>query len=90
MKSEFTRLAFPPQWHYDILRSLDYFRACDAPKDARLSDAIELLQKKRTAEGIWRLENIYTGKTFFPLESKGRPSRWNTLRALRVLRWMAS
>lgn len=81
-----TRLAFPPQWHYDILRGLDYFRACSAARDERLSDAIELLGKKRTAEGVWLLEQTYPGKTFFPLETKGRPSRWNTLRALRVLR----
>jgi hypothetical protein len=87
VKPAMTRLAFPPQWHYDILRGLDYFRACSAGCDERLSDAIELLEKKRTAEGFWLLEQTYPGKTFFPLEMKGRPSRWNTLRALRVLRW---
>jgi hypothetical protein len=87
VKSAMTRLAFPPQWHYDILRGLDYFRASGAARDVRLSDALELLEKKRTAEGMWLLENVYPGKTFFTMETKGRASRWNTLRALRVLRW---
>jgi hypothetical protein len=87
VKSAMTRLAFPPRWHYDILRGLDYFRASGAERDERLADAIERLEKKRTPEGFWLLENTYPGKTFFALESKGKPSRWNTLRALRVLRW---
>ena len=87
VKSELTRLAFPPQWHFDILRGLDYFRASGAPCDERLSDALQLVEKKRTVEGRWLLENVYSGKTFFTMETKGRGSRWNTLRALRVLKW---
>jgi hypothetical protein len=87
VKAAMTRLAFPPQWHYDILRGLDYFRASGAARDERLSDALGLLEKKRTADGMWLLENVYSGKTFFAMETKGRKSRWNTLRALRVLRW---
>lgn len=87
VKSALTRLAFPPQWHFDILRGLDYFRASGAACDERLSDALGLLEKKRTAEGVWLLESVYPGKTFFNMETKGRASRWNTLRALRVLRW---
>ena len=90
VKAEMTRLAFPPQWHFDILRGLDYFRASGASWDERLSDAVTLVEKKRTAEGNWLLENVYAGKTHFPMETKGRPSRWNTLRALRVLRWATS
>jgi hypothetical protein len=87
VKTAMTRLAFPPQWHFDILRGLDYFRLSGAPWDERLSDALELIGKKRTAEGLWRLESVYPGKTFFAMETKGRESRWNTLRALRVLKW---
>ena len=87
VKPEMTRLAFPPRWHFDILRGLDYFRASGAPWDGRLSDAMKLIEKKRTTEGRWLLENVYSGKTFFTMETKGRESRWNTLRALRVLRW---
>jgi hypothetical protein len=87
VKAIMLRMAFPPQWHYDILRALDYFRASGAAWDERLSDAVELLEKKRTPDGFWLLENTYPGKTLFTLETKGQPSRWNTLRALRVLRW---
>jgi hypothetical protein len=90
VKPAMTRLAFPTQWHFDILRGLDYFCASDSPWDDRLSDALALIEGKRTAEGRWMLENVYAGKTHFPMETKGRPSRWNTLRALRVLRWATS
>jgi hypothetical protein len=90
VKTAMTRLAFPPQWHFDILRGLDYFRASGAARDERMSDALGLLEKKRTAEGLWLLENVYPGKAFFPMETKGRASRWNTLRALRVLKWASS
>jgi hypothetical protein len=87
VKAAMTRLAFPPQWHFDILRGLEYFRASGARWDDRLSDALELVEKKRTAEGLWLLENIYAGQIFFVMETKGRESRWNTLRALRVRKW---
>jgi hypothetical protein len=84
---EFTRFSFPPRWHYDILRALDYFQAVDAPRDRRLAEAIEIVQSRLGKDGRWPLEYTYTGKTYFALESVGKPSRWNTLRALRVLRW---
>lgn len=87
MKSEFTRFVFPPRWHYDVLRALDYFRAVEAPFDERLREAIELVQKKRDASGRWRLESCHRGQAHFQLEKVGAPSRWNTLRALRVLDW---
>lgn len=82
-----TRFAFPARWHYDVLRGLDYFCACDAAPDDRLRDALELLEGRRTREGVWPLQNRYVGKVFFEMERVGQPSRWNTLRALRVLRW---
>ena len=90
IKPEFLRLAYPPRWHYDILRALDYFQFVEAPRDLRLQDAIELLQAKQDLSGRWMLEYEYRGKTFFRLESVGRSSRWNTLRALRVMRWWQS
>ena len=83
----FLRLAFPPRWHYDILRALDYFRASDAPVDERLTDAIAVLRSKQLTDGRWKLEHSFRGHEFFALERVGSPSRWNTLRALRVLRW---
>jgi hypothetical protein len=83
----FTRFSFPPRWHYDALRGLDWFRESNAPRDARLADAISLVEKKRQPCGRWLLQNFYPGKTFFTMEPPGEPSRWNTLRCLRVLRW---
>jgi hypothetical protein len=80
-------LAFPTWWHYDVLRGLDYLRRADAP-DERLAEAIELLASKRSAEDQWLLEKRYPGE--MPVETdegEGRPSRWVTLRALRVLNW---
>jgi len=87
IKPVFLKFAFPPRWHYDILRALDHFQSVDAPRDPRLSDAIAILESTRLPDGRWALQQTYPGKTYFDLERKGAPSRWNTLRALRVLRW---
>jgi hypothetical protein len=87
IKSEFMRFVFPPRWHYDVLRALDYFQAVRAPRDARLSEAIDLVIRRRGGDGRWTLEYAYAGKTHFNLERLRAPSRWNTLRALRVLKW---
>jgi hypothetical protein len=87
MKPEFTRFAFPPRWHYDVLRALDYFQAVNAPNDPRLAEAIDIVRSSRREDGRWLLQHSYKGKTYFELERLGAPSRWNTLRALRVLRW---
>jgi len=84
---KFTLLSYPPRWHYDVLRGLDYFARVNAPRDERLQDAIDLLYSKRADDGRWRLEYSYKSKIFFTLETEGKPSRWNTLRALRILRW---
>jgi hypothetical protein len=87
IKSDFTRFVFPPRWHYDILRALDYFQATDAPRDPRLSEAIEIVRTRRRKDGRWTLPYAYKGRTYFALERTGAASRWNTLRALRVLKW---
>jgi hypothetical protein len=87
IKPIFLKFSFPPRWHYDILRALDYFQAAGAPRDERLSDAIEIVRSTRRENGRWTLHNRYKGKTWFELERLGAPSRWNTLRALRVLKW---
>ena len=87
IKPIFTRFSFPPRWHYDILRALDYFQAVNAPHDERLAEAIDIVLGSRRADGRWPLQNRYRGKTFFELERLGAASRWNTLRALRVLKW---
>jgi hypothetical protein len=87
IKPAFIRFSFPPRWHYDVLRALDYFQAVNAPYDPRLTDAIEIVHRSQSANGRWPLQNRYRGKTYFELERLGAPSRWNTLRALRVLKW---
>ena len=82
-----TRMPFPPRWRHDVLRTLDYFRAAGAPRDPRLSDAIDVVLAKRGADGRWPQQQPQSGRTWFTMEPVGKPSRWNTLRALRVLRW---
>jgi hypothetical protein len=90
VKSEFTRFHFPPRWHYDVLRGLDYLQAANAPRDERVGDAIELVLKRRKADGRWWATAGYAGTEPLPLETAGQPGRWNTLRCLRVLRWWES
>jgi hypothetical protein len=84
---EFLELAFPPRYHYDVLRGLDYFRSADA-YDARLDEAVHVIGSRQQADGRWHLDRAYDEALAFSVgESVGEPSRWNTLRALRVLRW---
>ena len=83
-----TRFSFPPQWHYDVLRGLEYFRSAGRPPDERCAEAIELVHDRRRADGRWPLQHTHRARTHFEMEDgDGKPSRWNTLRALRVLRW---
>ena len=84
---KFTKLTFPPRWRYDLLRVLDYFQDCRAPHDARMEEGIQLLHAKRSKDGTWPLNAGMSGRFFFYMEKAGRPSRMNTLRALRALRW---
>lgn len=82
--------SFPPGWHYDVLRCLDYMRSVRAPDD-RCAEAIELVASKRGDDGRWVLENTHPGDTYFDLDpGDGQPSRWNTLRAMRVLEWFSA
>jgi hypothetical protein len=84
----FTMFSFPTYWYYDVLRGLDYFRSTGAAFDDRCTDAIDLVVSKRDAEGRWPLENTHQGPTHLEMEGPdGFPSRWNTLRAMRVLNW---
>ena len=80
--------AYPTWWHYDVLRGLDYLRRAGVEPDERVIEAIDLVASKRDDQGRWPLETRYAGR--MPLqtdEGEGQPSRWNTLRALRVLNW---
>jgi hypothetical protein len=86
-----TRFAHPTWWHYDVLRGLDYLRRAGAEPDGRMAEAIDLVASKRDAQGRWPLDTCYVGR--MPVEmdqGEGRPSRWNTLRALRVLSWYSA
>lgn len=84
----FLALAFPPRWHYDVLRALEHFRSAGGTPDPRLAEAVAHVRSKRRPDGTWLSEGTHPGRVHFPLEDgDGRPSRWITLRALRVLRW---
>jgi hypothetical protein len=85
VNERFLRFSFPPRWHYDVLRGLDYFWSSDALSDPRLQDAIDLVVRKRDEDGRWPLQQRWPGETWFEMETVGGPSRWNTLRAMRVL-----
>jgi hypothetical protein len=83
-----TQFSFPTRWHYDVLWGLDHLRRAGVESDHRVAEALDLVEKKRAGDGRWLLENPHAGEVHFDMEdSAGRPSRWNTLRALRVLRW---
>lgn len=87
----FTRFAFPTWWHYDVLRGLEYLRRAGVAWDDRLAEAIDLVASKRDGDGRWPLEVRLPGE--MPIETgetEGSPSRWNTLRALRVLDWFSA
>jgi hypothetical protein len=88
VKPAWLQFSFPTRWHYDALRALEYFREAGDPPDQRMDEAIQLLRSKQQPDGTWLLENTHSGKVHFMFEDgDGRPSRWNTLRALRVLHW---
>ena len=85
------QFSFPTRWHYDLLRGLEYFRSAGGPPDPRADEAIGVLRSKRQPDETWLLQNTHPGAVHFELEAgDGQPSRWNTLRALRVLRWAES
>jgi len=88
VEPDWLQFSFPTRWHYDVLRALEYFRSSGDGPDPRLDEAIELLRSKEQPDGCWLLEHTHPGEVHFVLEDgDGQPSRWNTLRALRVLRW---
>jgi hypothetical protein len=89
--ADWSRFAFPTWWHYDVLRGLDYLRRAGVAPDERVAEAIDLLASKRDGDGRWPLDTLYSGR--MPVETdegEGKPSRWNTLRALRVLDWYSA
>ena len=87
---DFLRFAFPARWQYDVLRALEYFAQQGAKPDPRMADAVTILRDHRSPDGTWALERTIPGAVHVTMEADGAPSRWNTLRALRVLRWYDS
>jgi len=83
---KWTMLSFPSRWRYDILRALVYFADADYPYDPRMDDAIDLLESKQTKDDTWPVQAKHPGQIHFDMEKTGSPSRFNTLRALRVLK----
>jgi hypothetical protein len=85
---DWTQFSFPTRWHYDVLWGLDYLRRAGVEPDPGVAEAINLVEKKRDGYGRWPLENPHAGTVHFEMEDgAGKPSRWNTLRSLRVLDW---
>ena len=84
----FLEFAFPPRYHYDVIRALDYLRNAGLEPDPRMGDALDLIESRKQPDGRWLLDCAHDEALAFSFaESVGEPSRWNTLRALRVLRW---
>jgi len=81
-----TRFAYPCRWRYDVLRALDYFQDANVGYDSRMDNAIELLLRKRTSDQKWKLQAKHPGLVHLDMEIPGKPSLWNTLRAMRVLK----
>ena len=82
-----TKMIFPPQWQFDFMRFLDYAQEKRISKDTRLEEAIDLIRTKQSTEGFWNQEKLHSGKMHFTMETLGKASRWNTMRAIRVLNW---
>ncbi len=90
VNSTIVRFPFPPRWQYDVLRALDYFQMTNAEQDERFSYAIALIEARRRSNGRWQQYRSPSGRVYFELEKSGAPGRYNTLRAMRVLRWWKS
>ncbi len=86
INKRFLKFPYPSRWYYDILRALDYFQYSNTDFDERMHPAIDILIQKRNKNHTWNLNSKYPGKVHFDMEIAGKPSRWNTLRALRVLK----
>lgn len=85
-----TGFSFPVRWRYDVLRGLDHLRRARVEPDERIQEAVDLVIDKRDDDGRWPLDRIHPGAVHFHMEAEGEPSRWITLRALRVLDWARS
>jgi hypothetical protein len=83
----FLKFPYPARWKYDILKAMDYFRYADHSYDSRMQEALEIMRSKQNPEGQWKLNSPYPGKVHAVMEKPGQASRWNTLRALRIINY---
>jgi hypothetical protein len=86
IRKDFLNIPYPCRWKYDILRALDYFQYAGTKYDNRMDAAVDVIHKKRRVDGRWNVQAAHPGKVHIEMEKAGKPSRWNTLRALRVLK----
>ncbi|MEX2511999.1 MAG: hypothetical protein WD398_03760 [Cyclobacteriaceae bacterium] len=86
ISKDFLKLSYPSRWKYDILRALDYFQYAGSKWDDRMENALNVIAHKRNKNGTWNLQAAHPGMVHFIMEKAGKPSRWNTLRAMRVLK----
>lgn len=87
IRKDFLKFSYPCRWWYDILRALDYFQYSKTRWDERMNKAIDVVLAKRNRDSTWDLAAKHPGKVHFDMEKPGKRSRWNTLRALRVLKY---
>ena len=86
INKEFLKLTYPCRWKYDILRALDFFQYTGIGWDNRMKAALDVLMSKRNNEGSWNMQAAHPGQVHVNMEKAGKPSRWNTLRVLRVMK----
>ena len=83
-----TQFAFPPLWHYDLLRALEYFRAAGVATDARMEEGLAVVRQHRQGEGRWLLDVRHRNALYDEIAGAvGEANRWITFRAQRVLDW---
>jgi hypothetical protein len=84
------QFSFPTWYFYDVLRGLEYLRDAAVKREERIAEAIGVVDGNRDPDGRWPLQNVHEGEAHFQMDDgEGKPSRWNTLRAMRVLDWFA-
>jgi hypothetical protein len=84
--SNWWKFGFPNFYVSDVLQNVEVLTRLGYGKDPRLANALQLIRDKQNNQGRWQMEHNYEGKTWVDIEKKGQPSKWVTLRALRVLK----
>lgn len=90
IQKDFLRWPYPFRWKYNVLRALDHFATARIPYDARMQDALDHILSKRRPDGRWNIYAPHPGQQHFIMEPAGKPSRWITLIARRILKFYAA